>query len=235
MRRRTVLALAGTLTLAGCLSDAEANGARGGSTEATAASGDVPSTGTESGDDAGDAGDGTETDAANDFDEPEDAPDDDADAEAETSSEQRVEVPPDYQEPGIEERPEGGDGPFESRVLGDRDGVENPDENLPHRLRVWNEGEEREVAVRVVGNEGGELLAETFSFPAGTRRSLELELLRPDVYAVEFSRPDEESAATVYVPRAFFDCNASVTDVVANPDWSFEWSTTSNAAGCSGS
>lgn len=235
MRRRTVLTLAGTLTLAGCLSDAGPNDERSGAVGTPTVSDGAPSTGTASGDDADDENGTADTDGADDLDEPENVADGDAESKAETPSEPKVEVPPSYREPGIEERPEGGEGPFESRTLGNRAGVEDPDENLPHRLRIWNEGEERDVAVRAVGNDSGELLSETFSFPAGTRRSLELELLRPDVYAVEFSQPDGEPSVTVYVPREFFDCNASVTDVVVNADWSFEWSTTSNTAGCSGS
>lgn len=123
-------------------------------------------------------------------------------------------IPPDsevsFDEEAFEMKPSP-ESPFEEASLGERTGVPNPESNRPHGVTVWNGVDrEREIRVRVVGRDAGELLDAAWTFPAWGYA--ELTLNWPDTYRIVCAvRGGDGERATV--PQSTFDCNSSRTTV----------------------
>lgn len=104
--------------------------------------------------------------------------------------------------------------PFRAFVVGDRDGVTDPENNLPHQIWIWNDTDEkREISVSLAAG-GATVLDETVEFPA--RAALGIELADPRRYELTARADDLEQ--TVEISRSQFDCNRSATDVVVRRD-----------------
>ncbi|WP_276298952.1 hypothetical protein [Halorussus lipolyticus] len=116
--------------------------------------------------------------------------------------------------------------PFRAFSVGDREGVANPEDNLPHQIWVWNDTDrKREISV-VVATGGQTVLDETIEYPA--RAVLGVELADPRAYDSTVSTADRQH--TIETPRSRFDCNDSVTDVVVGPDEISEFTITTELA-----
>ncbi|QIO21167.1 hypothetical protein [Haloarcula sp. JP-L23] len=96
----------------------------------------------------------------------------------------------------------------ETIAVGTREGVENPGDNLPHDVAVWNAGSSaREIAVSVRAADDGPSLERRDEYAADTARRFEL--LTPAPYTVEIRVPVDGRQTTVGVDRNWFDCNSA--------------------------
>ena len=102
--------------------------------------------------------------------------------------------------------------------VGSREGVANPDNNLPHDVRVWNRASTDVVArIRLVDYvEGSVALDETYDLPADA--AVTLSILEPSSYVLEVRVPEAGTRETLSVPRPRFDCNNSATRVAVSAD-----------------
>lgn len=188
MKRRTLLRAAGaalgTGTLAGCLADDGGTGGPGGDGDAdgTDPSGtETPPPGTDTPTDTTDEGSGREETARDTEQDPE-----------------RFAFEP---EP---------DDPFASETIGSRDGVENPDDNRPHGVAVWNAADRERSLTVAVRRGSATVFDRTLTFPADGY--LSLTLAEPADYTVSLHAGDEH-LADVDVGRSWFDCNSSATQI----------------------
>ena len=109
---------------------------------------------------------------------------------------------PDFEEP---------DSPFQTIETGTRDGVEDPSQNKPHKIVIWNassEGHQIQVEIRSVRSDTNSVvLDETYEFPVNSTSVVQL--LTPDEYLIKVSRTDNEAQKSITVTRDWFDCNSS--------------------------
>ncbi|NEU57489.1 hypothetical protein [Halorussus sp. MSC15.2] len=142
------------------------------------------------------------------------------------------------------------DRPFATITVGSREGVQNPENNRPHVVRVWNDSQQaRTVGLRLVRDDAdAPVLDRRVEFPADG--FLTVRLLEPADYALTVrpggggGSPGETPTATrttaaaasvgetVRIPRAQFDCNRSRTDVAVTADGQVESGTATTEAGC---
>ncbi|WP_135823983.1 hypothetical protein [Halorussus ruber] len=116
--------------------------------------------------------------------------------------------------------------PFRAFSVGDREGVANPEDNLPHQVWVWNDTDaEREITL-ALSTGGTTVLDETVAFRA--RAALGIELAEPRPYELTVSEGDREKV--VEIPRSRFDCNDSVTDVAVQREEIAEFTITTEMA-----
>jgi len=207
MKRRTLLRAAGaalgTGTLAGCLADNDGTGGPGGDGDANDGETKTPPPGTD-----------TPSDAT-------DTPDDGAGRE-ETASDTAQEPEQFAFEPEADE-------PVASETIGSRDGVEDPDNNRPHGVSVWNAAD-RERSIRVAVRRGSATVFErTLTFPADGY--LSLRLAEPGSYTVSLYAGDEH-LGDVDVGRSWFDCNSSSTQVGVLEDGEVRSTTISTMVAC---
>ncbi len=106
------------------------------------------------------------------------------------------------------------DDPFESITVGSREGVENPDDNRPHGVNVWNAAEEDRTLTIAVQRGSATVLEETITFPGDGY--LSMTLAEPGDYRVPILEAGEE-LGVVTVDRGRFDCNSSATNVDVTP------------------
>ncbi|WP_254279477.1 hypothetical protein [Haloarcula marina] len=96
----------------------------------------------------------------------------------------------------------------ETIPVGTREGVENPDDNRPHDVVVWNAANRpRELAVSIVARDGGPRVARRFRFAADAARRFELRT--PVAYDVTVRVPVDGRQHSFEVGRNWFDCNSS--------------------------
>jgi hypothetical protein len=126
--------------------------------------------------------------------------------------------------------------PFATISVGSREVVENPENNRPHTVRVWNDSDSsRTIGLRLVrdGDDESALVDQAVEFPPDGY--LILDLLEPADYSLAV-RPDEETGAeggeTIEIPRSQFDCNDSQTDVAVTADGAVKSVTITTEIGC---
>lgn len=191
MKRRTLLrtvgAAVGAGTLAGCLTDDEATPGGGGSDPDGADTVDPTAT-----------TDPTTTGRA------------DGGTTAENGTETNTSTSQDEAVFGTD-----ADEPFESITVGSRDGVENPDDNRPHGVDVWNAAEDERTLTIAVRRGSATVLEEEITFPGDGY--LSMVLAEPADYEIPILEGDEE-LGVVTVERSRFDCNSSATNVDVAPD-----------------
>lgn len=100
--------------------------------------------------------------------------------------------------------------PFRAFAVGTRDGVANPDDNLPHGFWVWNDTDETQTVEVTLATGGTTLLDDAYEIPV--REALGVELREPRAYEWTVRHGDREKAEDI--PRRQFDCNRSATDVI---------------------
>ena len=151
------------------------------------------------------------------------------------------------------------DRPFAAITVGSRAGVRNPENNRPHLVRVWNDGERaRTLRLELRRDDDGVApVNRRVEFPADGY--LALRLLEPASYALTVTPVGGEmgtatdtattatetapatatattsagaTGETVRIPRTLFDCNDSRTDVRVGPDGAVESETTATEIGC---
>lgn len=115
--------------------------------------------------------------------------------------------------------------------VGSRERVEDPENNEPHQIRVWNAtSAARTVELRITDDvEQSVVLNETYDIPANA--SLSVSLLEPSYYVLEI-RPSETSQETLGVPRSLFDCNRSATRIGIFEDGTIKSIVISEALAC---
>lgn len=207
MKRRTLLRAAGaalsTGALAGCLADDGGTGGPGGDGDAD---GTDPS--------------GTETTPGG-TDTPTDTPDDGSGRE-ETARDTE-------QDPEQFAFDPGPDDPFAGETIGSRDGVENPDDNRPHGVSVWNAAD-RERSLTVAVRRGSATVFErTLTFPADGY--LSLTLAEPATYTVSLHAGDRH-LGDVDVGQSWFDCNSSATQIGVLADGEVRSTSVSTMVAC---
>lgn len=128
------------------------------------------------------------------------------------------------------------DQPFATISVGSREAVENPENNQPHAIRVWNDSDSsRSIGLRLVrdGDDESALVDRVVEFPPDGY--LMLDLLEPADYTLAV-RPDEETGSqdgeTIQIPRSQFDCNDSRTDVAVMTDGAVKFETITTEIGC---
>ena len=130
------------------------------------------------------------------------------------------------------------DRPFARISVGSRQGVQNPENNRAHLIRVWNDSDEsRTIGLTLTrgsggagsGGDGGPLLDRQFEFPADGY--LTLRLFEPASYRLRV-RTGDGTPAEIEVPRARFDCNDSWTDVAVAPQGRVKSETVTTEVGC---
>jgi len=121
------------------------------------------------------------------------------------------------------------DEPFESITVGSRDGVENPDDNRPHGVNVWNAAEEDRTLTIAVRRGSATVLEETITFPGDGY--LSMTLAEPGDYRIPI-REDGEELGVVTVSRGRFDCNSSATNVDVPPDGEIRATVISTMVAC---
>lgn len=104
--------------------------------------------------------------------------------------------------------------PFRAFAVGNRDTVANPDDNLAHRVWVWNDTDEERAISVTLATGGTTVLDKREEFP--TRVPLVIDLREPRPYELTVRAGDHEQ--TVEIPRSQFDCNHSATDVAVQRD-----------------
>jgi hypothetical protein len=206
MKRRTLLRAAGaalgTGTLAGCLADDGGTGGPGGDGDA---GGTDPS--------------GTETPSPG-----TDTPTDTTDTADEGSGHEGTAGDP--EQFAFDPEP---DDPFQSETIGSRDAVENPDDNRPHGVAVWNAAD-RERSIGVAVRRGSATVFDrTLTFPADGY--LSLTLAEPADYTVSL-RAGDEHLEDVDVGRSWFDCNSSSTQIGVLGDGEVRSTTVSTMVAC---
>lgn len=128
--------------------------------------------------------------------------------------------------------------PFRAFSVGDREGIVNPENNLPHQVWVWNDTDAKRELTVALATGGNIVLDETVAFPA--RSALGIELAEPRPYELTVTAGDRERTSdheqagdrekTVEIPRSRFDCNHSVTDVAVQPEEIAEFTITTEMA-----
>lgn len=214
MRRRTLLRAAGATigagTLAGCLSENDGSGGPGA---------------------GGDAGDptGTERPPAG-TDEPTKRPEDGGDTTTDGDPTEEGTGTSDETAPGDDVAFDPGtDEPFASETIGSREGVENPDDNRPHGVDVWNAADhERELTV-AVRRGSATVFERTLAFPADGY--LSLTLAEPAAYTVALAA-DGDRIGEVPVEESWFDCNSSATHIGVFPDGELRSTVVSTMIAC---
>lgn len=104
--------------------------------------------------------------------------------------------------------------PFLAFAVGNRDGVADPENNLPHALWLWNDTDQSRAVEFSLSAGRTTLLDETFEIPA--RTPLGVELRDPRRYEWTVRNDGREETGTI--PRSQFDCNHSATDVLVRED-----------------
>jgi len=96
--------------------------------------------------------------------------------------------------------------------VGSREGVEDPENNEPHEILVWNAtSAARNVELRITDDvEQSVVLDETYEIPANA--SLSVSLLKPSYYVLKITSSGT-SQETLSVSRSLFDCNRSETRI----------------------
>lgn len=204
MKRRTLLRAAGaalgTGTLAGCLADEGGTGGPGG-------------------DDAG----GTEEEPNATGTRPEKT---ETATDTEDEGTGREDTATDPEQFAFDPDP---DDPFAAETIGSRDGVENPADNRPHGVDVWNAAE-RERSLTVAVRRGSATVYErTLTFPADGY--LSLTLAEPAAYTVSL-HADGEHLDDVSVGESWFDCNSSATQIGVLGDGDVRSTTISTMVAC---
>lgn len=125
--------------------------------------------------------------------------------------------------------------PFATISVGSRAGVENPDNNLPHAVRVWNDSDEsRTIGVRLVrgdaATDGEPVVDRRVEFPADGY--LAIRLLEPASYRLSVQPGGGGEAETIEIPRSQFDCNDSTTEVAVTADGQVKSETVTTEAEC---
>ncbi|MFB6094722.1 MAG: hypothetical protein ABEJ77_07245 [Halanaeroarchaeum sp.] len=98
-------------------------------------------------------------------------------------------------------------------TLGSREGVSDPQGDGPHDLVLWNAvPTTRSVALRIRDRVDDETVhSGDVAIPGDAE--LRVRLLEPGAYVVEMHVPSASLSETLGVPRAYFDCNASRTEI----------------------
>lgn len=135
--------------------------------------------------------------------------------------------------------------PFATISVGSREAVQNPENNQPHVVRVWNDSDEaRTIGLRLVRGAGREsaLVDRQVEFPADGY--LTLRLLEPANYALTIQPGGDGTTATstatatasagetIEIPRSQFDCNDSTTEVAVTADAQVKHTTVTTEIGC---
>ncbi|QLD84251.1 hypothetical protein HWV23_00525 [Natronomonas halophila] len=97
--------------------------------------------------------------------------------------------------------------------VGSREGVTDPEDNQPHGVSVWNAtSDTTSVEVRLVDAAADRTVLDLTSELAADA-AIECSLLEPSTYRLRVRVPEMEAAETADVPRSWFDCNSSGTQV----------------------
>jgi hypothetical protein len=97
--------------------------------------------------------------------------------------------------------------------VGSREGVADPEDNRPHGVSIWNAtSKTTTVEVRLVDAAADRTVLELTSELAADA-AIECSLLDPSTYRLRVQVPGMEATETAAVPRSWFDCNSSVTQV----------------------
>lgn len=97
--------------------------------------------------------------------------------------------------------------------VGSRKGVTAPNDNRPHGVVVWNATPDTAtVEVRIIDTEADRTVLELTS-ELSADAAIEFALLEPSTYRLRVRNRDAEATETMEVPRSWFDCNGSSTQV----------------------
>lgn len=129
-----------------------------------------------------------------------------------------------------------GTGPFETVTIGRREDVTDADDDRPHVVSVTNEGDVRDVEIRIDRAPADSdvvkpVLEGTYEFPAGG--TFEATLLEPARYAVHLSVPTSGQEHSFTVERSWFDCNYSAHDVTVPASAPIDVTISSTLVACS--
>lgn len=137
---------------------------------------------------------------------------------------------------GTDELDYDSDSRYETVAIGDRDAVENPDDNRPHNVYIWNPVEApRQIDVEIISHDGsseGEEIELEESYDVPGDADVAIELLEPADYMVTVGSPADGSEKRFSVDRESFDCNWYDYQVTVHPDGHIQKTGIATTMGC---